>query len=247
MTDIGNTEAPAWELFAADVVRALEKVGNRCLTLPSGTGLWSTKGVAARIALRANEHLGATLNLLSIDAITASRTLARGLLECAFASAALTTEPDVFLRMLKDDSERSRHNQGNFILERGLGDDKLQLQKLRVAISAMDRKLELISPKKVALLGPLAAQYLQYQRLSDDSAHLTARSLEHYVARETAGWRAIPCEPSAEQNLATLQLALQSSLLTAFAVCEVLEFSLERTEVGGLLERLASMPQTRMI
>lgn len=240
-------EVGGWELLAADVAQILERIGNLCLRLPVGTLNWAAEGVAARIALRTNELLGATLALIGLNALVASRTLTRSLLECAFASAALTTKPNELVAMLKADSEESRRRQGKFILAQRLGDGELRRDALEELINAIDAKLKTISPKKVAELGPIVKLYLQYQRLSDDSAHLTARSLEHYVAREQGGWTMAAGIPSVLDNAATLRLALQSSLLTGLAICEVLRFSTEHHEVGTLLQRLEAMPLTKVI
>ncbi|WP_186131958.1 hypothetical protein [Burkholderia gladioli] len=148
--------------------------------------------------------------------------------------------------MLKEDSEESRRRQGKFILAQRLGNDDLKREALGRLINAIDVKLQTISPKRVAELGPIVKLYLQYQRLSDDSAHLTARSLEHYVVHEQGGWILAPGTPSVHDNAATLRLALQSSLLTGLAICEVLRFSTEHHEVGTLLHRLETMPSTKV-
>jgi hypothetical protein len=240
-----DAEADIWKQLAVDVTQTLENVGNRCLGLPAGTSIWSARGVAARITLRSNELLGATINLINLGSLAASRTLTRSLFECAFASAALTTRPDELVAMLKDDSEGSRRNQGRFILDRHLGSDDSQREALQQTIEAMDKRLRTVSPKKVAELGPIVNLYLQYQRLSDDSAHLTARSLEHYVVRGSDGWALVPSEANVAGTSATLRLALQSSLLAGLAVCEVLDFSTE--EIGTLLQRLETMPPTDYI
>ncbi|HEV2682721.1 MAG TPA: DUF5677 domain-containing protein [Rhodanobacter sp.] len=236
-----------WSALATDAILVLEAIGGHCLGLPAGTSVWSAQGVAARVVLRANELLGATLNLINLSTPRAARTLARGLLECAFAAGALTTAPDTFVQMLKDDSNKSRRNQGKFILDRNLGNAGLNRVKLTRAIDAMDKKLELISPKRIAELGPFTSLYLQYQRLSDDSAHLTARSLEHYVSRTSEGWLSTIGAPNIADDVATLQLALQSALLTGAAVSEVLRLPNERQNAMALLLRMGDFANIKLI
>ncbi|WP_186111949.1 DUF5677 domain-containing protein [Burkholderia gladioli] len=237
----------AWRVFATDAVGVLDAIGNRCLDLPCGTSLWSAKGVAARVILRSNELFGATLNLTSLGTLRAARMLVRGLLECTFAAAALTTKPDEFLTMLKNDSEKSRRNQGQFILDRRLGNGDLNRERLQRAVDAMDKRLQLISPKRVAELGPLVSFYLEYQRLSDDSAHVTGLSLEHYVNRTKAGFVIVLGESTVDDDVATLHLALRSGLLTGVAISDVLGYSTERQDAMALLLRMESLPKGKII
>ncbi|MBR8308212.1 MULTISPECIES: DUF5677 domain-containing protein [Burkholderia cepacia complex] len=237
----------AWRAVATDAAGVLDTIGNRCFDLPPGTSLWSAKAVAARVALRSNELFGATLNLTSLGTLRAARMLVRGLLECTFAAAALTTKPDEFLMMLKNDSDKSRRNQGQFILDRRLGNVDLNRERLQRAVDAMDKRLQLISPKRVAELGPLVSLYLDYQRLSDDSAHVTGRSLEHYANRTKAGFMIALGEPTVDDYIATLHLALRSGLLTGVAISDVLGYSAERQDAMALLLRMEPLPKGKVI
>lgn len=237
----------AWRALAADAVGVLDTIGNRCFELPSGTSLWSAKGVAVRVLLRSNELFGATLNLTSLGTPRAARTLVRGLLECTFAAAALTAKPDEFLSMLKSDSDKSRRNQGQFILDQQLGNTDLNREGLRLAVDAVEKRLQLISPKHVAELGPLVSLYLDYQRLSDESAHVTARSLEHYVSRTKAGFMIALGESTVDDDIATLHLTLRSSLLTGVAISDVLGYPAERHDTMALLLRMEPLPKGKLI
>jgi hypothetical protein len=112
--------------------------------------------------------------------VAEGRTLARSLIEDAFCIAALLSEPAIFVEMLKADFDASRRDQGKFILA----------EDLITTIDAIDKKAEIMGPKKVATLGPLTRQYLFYQRLSDDAAHPSSRSLHRYMVTDASrsGW-----------------------------------------------------------
>jgi hypothetical protein len=95
--------------------------------------------------------------------VAEGRTLARSLIEDAFCIAALLSEPAIFVEMLKADFDASRRNQGKFILAEDLITKGERRDKLQATIDAIDKKAEIMSPKKVAALGPLTRRYLFYQ------------------------------------------------------------------------------------
>lgn len=174
-----RVEIPDWLDLADDVNKALMQVA-AFGTNTVKTSTWDPKAVAVRVLLRSCGTFQGVILLTEHGMVAESRTLARSLIEDAFAIAALHDAPDTFLKMLKDDSNQSRRRQANFMMAENLIKDQVANDKLKDAMDKVE-KADILSPKKVAALGPLLKQYLSYQRLSDDAAHLSAKSLDRHV------------------------------------------------------------------
>ena len=114
--------------------------------------------------------------------VVQARTLVRSVIEDSFVAAALTTEPDKVIQMLKDGHEASRRFQADFILAQGLGPGDMDRETLEEAIDKMDDKARFLNLGKVAGLSSMLPQYLSYMRLSSDAAHPSAASLQKHVA-----------------------------------------------------------------
>ncbi len=236
----------AWIALALDTHAALASAANAASPPPVGLAIWSPQAVAVRLLMRACGNLEAVVVLIQQGLVGEARTLARSLLENAFAVAALVAKPADYVDLLKADAEHSRRNQGNFILKHlpNSGGDRNHLQQ---AIDGIDKSLKLIKQKDLALDGPLAGQYLWYQRLSDDAAHVSARSLERHVARANGGWR-YRCEPGTpEENASTLHYAVLAALGVGIGVGEVLGASASNAALAKLSERFRAMPPVQPI
>ncbi|MCT7328017.1 DUF5677 domain-containing protein [Ralstonia mojiangensis] len=233
--------ADAWFALAHDTHAALASAVQAASTPPPGLAVWSPQAVAVRLLMRTCGNLEAVVVLTRQGLVAEGRTLARSLVENSFAAAALVKDPAEYVDLLKADSERSRRNQATFILQHlpNAGGDRGRLQQ---AIDAMDKAAELISPKRLALKGPLADQYLFYQRLSDDAAHATARALERHVTRTGGGWRYRHEPGTPAENAATLHCAVLAALGIGIAVTQVLGAAACNARLAELSELFAQMP-----
>jgi hypothetical protein len=177
--------------------------------------------------------------------VAEGRTLARSLIENAFCVAALIAEPAAFVKMLKADSDASRRNQGKFILAEQLIATAAKRDKLQATMDAIDKKAEIMSPKKVAALGPLMRQYLFYQRLSDDAAHPSSRSLHRYMVTDAShsGWSGYKSGAGDQgENAATLHSAILAALPIGVGITQMLKNKDGNAEFGDLANRFQAMP-----
>lgn len=112
-----------------------------------------------------------------------------------------------------------------------------------------NEKLRLMSPKKIAELGPLLSQYLVYQRLSDGAAHTTARALDFHVHRYTdgSGWIYKWGPGSKEENAATLNYACLAAISIGIGVSELLNAISQNATLSTHSERLNKMPPVKII
>jgi hypothetical protein len=173
---------------------------------------WHPKAVAVRLLMRSCGLLQAVILLSERGMIVESRTIVRGLLETSFSIAALHDDAENYINLLKSDSEASRKNQLKYLIDQQLIPPTSSAQKIQESIDNIKPKQKLIIQKSVALMGPLASQYLAYQRLSDDSVHVTARSLNHYMKHneDGLGWHyewLVGDQESIAKNLYTAILA----------------------------------------
>jgi hypothetical protein len=188
---------------------------------------WNSKAVAVRLLMRSCGLLQATILLSERGMIIEGRTIVRGLLEASFGVAALHDDAENYIDLLKSDSEASRKNQLKYLLDQQLIPQSNSAQKIQESIDNIKPKQKLINQKSIALMGPLASQYLAYQRLSDDSVHVTARSLNHYVKLNAngPGWHyewLVGDRESVAKNLYTAILAaLPIGLGVAWIIDEV--------------------------
>lgn len=173
---------------------------------------WHTKAVAVRLLMRSCGLLQAVILLSERGMIVEGRTIARGLLEASFGVAALHDDAEGYIKLLKSDSEASRRNQLKYLMEQQLTPQLNSAKKIQESIDNINSKQKLMNQKSIALMGPLASQYLAYQRLSDDSVHVTARSLNHYIKlnENDPGWHyewLVGDQESVAKNLYTAVLA----------------------------------------
>ncbi|MGA3983433.1 DUF5677 domain-containing protein [Ralstonia nicotianae] len=235
-------ELEAWRHLASDTHDGLARAAEVCVakTQVLGAENWSPPAVAVRLLLRTCGTLRAVIELAQQGMVAESRTLARNLIEGAFAAGALAEEPVGYIKQLQADFQKSRRNQMEFIQQHM--PNRVDPTKLRRAIASIDKSAKLISPGKLAKGGPLTQLYLSYQRLSDDAAHVTARSLERHLVLEHGGWR-YRFEPgSPTENAATLRVAVHAALCVGVGVTEVARVPDSKAVLAELADRLSSMP-----
>jgi hypothetical protein len=203
------------------------------------------EAVAVRVLLRSCGTLQGVILLTERGMVVEGRMLARSLIENAFCIAALLAEPAAILKMLKADSEASRRQQGKFALAERLIAEGAQRDKLQSAIDAIDKKAEIMSPKKIAAMGPLFRQYLFYQRLSDDAAHPSSKSLHRHMLSDASrsGWSGYKSGAGDRgENAATLHSAILAALPIGVGITQMLKNKDGNAEFGDLAERFQAMP-----
>lgn len=216
MTSISDTiRRENLEVFqlSEDISKALIRAGRVATTGSVNVLNWSQKSIATRILLRSSGMLQGAILLAERGMVPEARTLARSLFECSFCVAAVIAEPEKFITLLKADSQSSRRRQGAFILESKLGDGTFDADKLKEIIESIEKKNKILDLKAVAGFSSIKMLYLEYQRLSDDSAHLSARSLNRHLATENGkilGYQAGPGAPP--EIAATLHHAIMATL-----------------------------------
>ncbi len=238
-----RTENIAWFELAEDTNAALMRAAVAGVRMARTTN-WSRETVAVRIAIRSCGTLQGVILLTERGMVAEGRMLARSLIENSFCMAALVDNAVAFLNMLRADSEASRRNQGKFIIAQKLGDSDVDRQKLQVAIDAIDKDAAIMSPKKVAALGPLLIQYLNYQGLSDDAGHVSASSLHRHVLPhpDGSGWDYRWLAGDQGENAATLHRTLLASLPIGIALTQILNDPNSNLAFQALAERFRVMP-----
>lgn len=237
----------AWFDLADDTNAVLMKAVISATELAK-TDSWNPLAVATRVALRSSGTMQGAILMAERGMTVQARTLARSLMEDGFCIAALDSKPDEFIEMLKADSEASRRLQGKFIQAQSLVEAGEPRDKLIAAIDALG-KPDILSPKKVAEMGPLTKQYLAYQRLSDDSAHTSARSINHHVfANEThTGWCYRVGPATAEENAATLHQVVLGALPIAIGITQIVNDEETNKAMPPLMDRFMAMPAVKVI
>jgi len=204
--------------------------------------LQSPEAVAVRLLLRACGTFQSIVILTERGIVADARTLARSLLEDAFAVAALVTDPTGFMVKYQEDTSEALRRQIMIVTTQDLSDGEvLESLKEKLRLSNSGNTLNL---KALALMGPLAKQYLSYQRLSNDSAHPSATSLNHHVYKEpgTSGWTYTWQIADGDTNAATLHTALQGALPTAIGIVELLSIRTFDGAFDPILKRLQALP-----
>jgi Family of unknown function (DUF5677) len=244
-----RAENAGWFKLAEDTNAALMSAAVAASTVDKTTSM-APEAIAVRVLLRSCGTLQGVILLTERGMVAEGRTLARSLIEDAFCIAALLSEPAIFVDMLKADSDASRRNQGKFILAEDLIARGEKRDKLQATIDAIDKKIEIMSPKKVAALGPLTRQYLFYQRLSDDAAHPSARSLHRYMVTHTSrsGWSGYKSGAGdRDENAATLHSAILAALPIGVGITQLLKDRDGNREFGQLCDRFEAMPPVQAV
>ncbi|MCA0199869.1 MAG: hypothetical protein LCH56_03400 [Proteobacteria bacterium] len=207
-------------------------------------GNWDADAVGVRILLRVSGMLQGVVLLAERGMIAEARTLTRSAVESVLHVGALHEQGAAYIEMLKADSEASRKRQGKFILAEGLLTDGDPRNKLEAAITEIE-SAKPINLKDVASLSPFAKEYLAYQRLSDDAAHLTGKSLNRYirVAGDRSGWSYAIGQGEPAEIAATLHHVVRAGLAVGVAVTSLLKDQAGNAELAALSERYGKMPE----
>ena len=242
-----RAENADWFKIAKDVNAALMRTAMAATGAVKTTSM-APEAVAVRVLLRSCGTLQGVILLTERGMVAEGRTLARSLIENAFCIAALHDNPDTFIQMLKKDSETSRHLQRKFIIAQDLIASGAKLYRLQAAIDELE-KPAIMSPKKVAELGPLLKLYLSYQRLSDDAAHPSAKSLDRHVLTDEArsGWRYKWGPGDQDENATTLHYTLLAALSIGVGITQMLKDMNGNAVFGDLSNRFEAMPRITVI
>jgi hypothetical protein len=208
------------------------------------TTSWDPKAVVVRLLLRATGAFQGAMLLAERGMYVEGRIMARTLLEVSFSIGALSEAESTFMQMLRDDHFKSRRQRFVTLQKLGYAKTDSDRKLLLSAINALDKSLDLISPKTVSALGPLEFQYLAYQQLSDDSAHVSAASLDHYVEpfEERVYWSyKCGCGTPSEIEV-TLYYILYALVPILVGAAELLEFEHFADELASLLQRFEALP-----
>ncbi len=237
-----RAENADWFKIAEDLNTVLMRTVKAATSAVKTTSM-TPEAVAVRVLLRSCGTLQGVILLTERGMVAEGRILARGLIENAFCIAALHDNPEAFIEMLKKDSEASRHLQRKFIVAQDLIASGAKRDKLQAAIDEME-KPAIMSPKKVAELGPLVKMYLAYQRLSDDAAHPSAKSLDRHVLTDEArtGWKYIWGPGDQGENATTLHYALLAAISIGVGITQMLKDMDNNAEFGDLSNRFDAMP-----
>ncbi|MBA6134841.1 MULTISPECIES: DUF5677 domain-containing protein [Pseudomonas] len=189
--------------------------------------------IAVRVLMRACGTFQSVLLLASRGNVADARTLVRGLVEDSFMIAAICKDPEKFLKLFKDDANASRKRQTKLVIDNGWAEGET-LERLQAIAAELTGKNTPV--KDLAGHGVLEKQYLLYSRLSDDSAHPSATSLNHHVNAELdkSGWRYQWKVADRDETSATLHAAFQGLVPVAIGVAEFLKLS----EYGGALNAI---------
>ncbi len=242
-----RAENADWFKLAEDTNAAFMRTAGAATSAVKTTSM-TPEAVAVRVLLRSCGTLQGVILLTERGMVAEGRTLARSLIENAFCIAALHDNPAAFKKMLREDSEASRHQQGKFIIAQDLIASGATRDKLQAAIDAID-KADIMSPKKVAALGPLTKLYLTYQRLSDDAAHASAKSLHRHVLTDAArsGWRYKWGAGDQGENAATLYHTILAALSIGVAITQMLKDTNGNAAFADLANRFQSMPPVPVV
>jgi len=144
------------------------------------TSSMSEEAVLVRLLMRAAGFYQGALLMAERGMFVECRAMARSVIEVSLAVSAMDGDKDTFIQMIRDDHMKSRRNRYQTLLAQST-EPKVR-KALHAAIGQLEKSLNIISPKALAALGPLEASYFVYQVLSDNAAHVSASSLDHYIA-----------------------------------------------------------------
>jgi hypothetical protein len=240
-----RSENAGWFALAEDLNATLTALAVSAMASVR-TASWDPKAVAVRLFLRCCSNLQGIILLTERGMAAEARTLVRSLLEGSFGLAALVEKPAAYIQMLKDDYEASRKRKAAFLLSQGMVSLEAHRVGLQAAIDAAG-KVDTISPKKVAEMGQLRRQYLTYQVLSDDAAHVSARAMNRHLKAnaDKSGWSYKWGPATAESNAATLHHAVLAGISVGVALTQMLGDTDGNAAVAELADRFQAMPPLR--
>jgi hypothetical protein len=198
----------------------------------------SPESVAIRLAFRAIASLQSVVLLAERGIVADSRTLARSVLEDAFAIGALVADPVKFMNDLKFDYQTSARGQLTFA-EPHISDPNVR-RSINEKLKALPKGRSEFGALKNSKGRPLEKLYYYYRVLSNDSAHPSATSLERHVfkAKDGGGWDFKWDIADAAVNASTLQITISAIIAIAIALRDYLGLPAFDGVIDGLWERL---------
>lgn len=238
-----NTE---WFALAEDLNEVLQKTAVRAVEVNRGDN-FAPGTVATRLLLRSCGTYQAAVLMAERGMVTEGQTLARSLLENAFCLAAIHDKPSEFIGLLRADAEAARRMQGQFVIAQGLnaGSDPATQKRLEEIVAAIGKDLKVLSPKKVAAMGPFFRQYLAYQKLSNDAAHPSATSLHRFMATtaDRSAW-IYRWGPGKDEEIAfTLSQVIRAATSIGVAFTGLTEDVEHNEMLSPLADRMKAMPE----
>ena len=239
-----------WFRLAEDTHTTLMQIVRIASASESARGSnWSKEAVAVRLLLRTCGYLHGVVLLAEHGMVVQARTLTRSIIEDSFVAGALITSPDKMVAMLREDSEASRRNQARFIIARRLGTSDDDLRRLQTVADEIGRKADLLSPKKIAQLSSMLMQYINYLRLSDDSVHTTASSLDkHLLANaDRTGWTYKFVSAERGDVTSTLHRTVLAALPVGIVINQLVPDIRNDAELADLGDRFQALPTGTLI
>lgn len=248
LSDEARTSIPSFRQENAALFDLAKEVNNSFMALIAAAAdsakvnLQSPQSVAVRLAFRAANSLQSVVLLAERGIVADTRTLARSVLEDAFAIGALVDDPVKFMADYELDHHNATHRQLKFVASQELADPSVR-KRIEQKLSAAPKGKQLLGASNNTKGRPLEKFYLYYMLLSNDSAHPSATSLDHHVFRVEGGtgwfykWRVA----DAEINASTLRIALSGSIAVAIAIREYLQLAAFGEVIDALWERLEGL------
>ncbi len=229
-----------WFSIAERTSDALNQCAARAMESVEGSSL-APEVVATLIGVRATGNFQAAILLANRGMVAEARTMIRGCVEASICLAALHDNPQEFVRLLKLDDGASRKAQAKFIIENPLTDDEAELDRLRAILSSIEggRNLPI---RELAGLGSYNRMYLYYRILSQDAAHISARSLHRHMTMGDEGWTGYQWGPDDPESVSeTLNLGTLVVLGLGVALTQVVGDGVSNATFARLSEEHASM------
>ena len=234
-----------WFTLADDASLALQDCCRFGIQTAQGTSM-EPATVATRLLIRSAQSFQGVVLMAERGMATEGQMLARSLFENAFCMAALLGDPIRFIELLKEDAEAARRLQGEFVLAQGMANSREPEIKARLeeVVDAIGKAPRTLSPKKLAMLGPLVKQYLSYQKLSNDSAHPSAASLFRHIVtlNEGAGWNYRWGFAGKNEIAFTLYQAIFAAVPLGIGYTEMLKAEAVNETFSALAARMQALP-----
>lgn len=240
----GNRE---WFQLDFDLNSILMKIISAAMRSNPGFN-WDVQAVAIRLLMRTAVSFQGVIKLSELGMLSPARTLVRTIVEDSFCAAKLDKNPGDIIDKLIKESNFVRKKQADFILNRSLFENHDGIAEFKEAVSKMQKEKK-IDWKAEAINGELWRQYLNYMRLSDDSVHTSALSLDRHLSRNDEGtcWSLKFQKGDDDEITATLHRAVLATVPIGIVVTNVLEDVQNNGSLRALCDRFQKLPDGRNI
>lgn len=231
-------------------VDKLNRLAQRAVFLVSADENSNREFVSILLFLRALFHFQAVVLLAERGMATEARSLARGSLEAAFCLKALVADEAFLDQLVRADA----HHRKNIVtaltspLQRDFLDSARipELESFLSDLKASGDKTATLKVEQIAKMGGLHEVYQTvYRALSGDASHVSASSLNRYVAEAADGKVTIAVGPVAldgeiDDTLQAASLALHACL---DGLVSLLGLVAIESELGGLRSEHCSLTE----